>query len=468
MSGWLTPQTIAGVLITLVFAVIALHRPARGLWLYAILGATPSALQIGAFSGRTISQGLLLAEVLATALIFAWVVRRPPASRSRDAPFKAPLLVFAATAALSLLAAQALPDPGVERDVTFMVSVGQVMLVLWPIGIYFVAADVIDDPRWVRRLQTAILWLALPQFVLPVAPDFVRPYVAWSVTFGLFAAPMALAAALYSTSIPLRLVYIAIAAAPFARGVLGGKAFFYFYTLAACGALLGLRAPKFLVTAGGLTTGAVLVVLAAGGERMLVAPFERLIAMEREQASWGGKAGRGELAEAALSIWAEAPLIGVGPGNSYVYMLQRAPIGTSHNQYLNILVEFGILGLAVWLWFLVQACRLGVQIYRRAREPEHARFALGCVGVFAGMVGGSLTGDFMVHSVRNGGLELFSGYYLQWVLLGALVSVPRFEERAPVRVSASVRPVATLPRAATVAAPALRVWPRRVAPRSWR
>jgi hypothetical protein len=121
-------------------------------------------------------------------------------------------------------------------------------------------------------------------------------------------------------------------------------------------------------------------------------------------------------------------------------MLQRSPIGTPHNQYLNILVEFGILGLAAWLVFLAAAWRAGLRIYKNATHPVHRTFALGWLGMFAGMVAGGVTGDFMVHSIRNGGIELFSGYYLQWILLGGLVAIPAIERRmsapqaaAPVR-----------------------------------
>ena len=35
----------------------------------------------------------------------------------------------------------------------------------------------------------------------------------------------------------------------------------------------------------------------------------------------------------------------------------------------------------------------------------------------------------MIHSIRNSGIELFSGYYLQWVLLGGLVAIPALERR---------------------------------------
>jgi hypothetical protein len=122
-------------------------------------------------------------------------------------------------------------------------------------------------------------------------------------------------------------------------------------------------------------------------------------------------------------------------------MLQRSPIGTPHNQYLNILVEFGIVSLAIWCWFLVAAFRTGLRILPTTTTPEHRAFVLGWLGMFAGMVAGGITGDFMIHSIRNGGLELFSGYYLQWVLLGGLVAVSRLEQQPrPAVVSGGERP----------------------------
>ena len=186
--------------------------------------------------------------------------------------------------------------------------------------------------------------------------------------------------------------------------------------------------------------------------------------------SYGGATGRGGLALAALSIWLEAPLLGVGPGNSYIYMLQRSPIGTPHNQYLNILVEFGIVGLVAWLVFLVAAWRTGLRIYRDATHPVHRSFALGWLGMFAGMVAGGVTGDFMIHSIRNGGIELFSGYYLQWVLLGGLAAIPALERGRP---RPRARPPPTLPRywrrpaaAAALPAPSAREPPGAAEPRA--
>jgi O-antigen ligase len=428
MSAWLSPQSLAALFVTVVFLAVALLRPSRAVLAYAVLGAAPPILQLGAFSGRTISQGLLLAEALATVLFGAWLSRREHARLFRE-PFDRPLFVFVAVCCASMAAILLLPDYRIAQAASLTVSVGQLLLVFWPVWVYLAAAEFITETGQLHWLQRAMIALATLQLALPFVPETWMTHLGWVVTFGLFASPFALAAAFTTQSPMARLVLVAVTLLPFLRGVQGGKAFLYGYVATAVLAVLWVRARNLGAVLAGLGLTAVLAGVVFFGDEVFVRPLEVLLDKERSQMSFGGASGRGALAMAALSIWEEAPLLGVGPGNSYIYMLQRSPIGTPHNQYLNILVEFGVLGLAAWIWFLAAVGRTGLRIYREASDPVHRTFALGWLGMFAGMVAGGITGDFMVHSIRNGGLELFSGYYLQWVLLGGLTAIPRIEAR---------------------------------------
>ena len=441
MSAWLTPQSLAALVVTLIFVAVALQRPSRAVLAYAVLGAAPPLLQLGAFSGRTISQGLLLAEALATVLFGAWLSRRKSTGFLRT-PFDGPLVAFVAICAASMAGVLLLPDHRIEPLMSLPVSFGQLLLVLWPVGVYFAAAEFLTDTSQLHWLQRVMISLAVLQIFVPLAPATWKPYLGWTATFGIFASPFALAAVFSTRSMPARAYYVVITMLPFVLGVQGGKAFLYGYVATAGLVVLWLRASR--VAAALAATGVVvmLVAIVIYGEEALSLPFDILLNKERSQMSFGGNSGRGALAAAALSIWQEAPILGVGPGNSYIYMLQRSPIGTPHNQYLNILVEFGLLGLVAWLTFLVATWRAGLRIYRSAKLPVHRTYALGWLGMFAGMVAGGITGDFMIHSIRNGGIELFSGYYLQWVLLGGLVAIPGIERRtrAPKDAPAAARP----------------------------
>ncbi len=428
MSAWLTPQSLAAFAVALTFLALALQRPSRAVLAYAVLGAAPPAIQLGAFSGRTISQGLLLAEALASVLIAAWLTRRHTIKLGAT-DFDKPLFIFVGACLASMVGILVLPDHRVEGETSTAVSIGQVLLVLWPVGVYLAAREFITETTQLRWLQRAMVTLAIGQLVAPFAPVPWRPYFGWAWTFGTFASPFALAATFSTTSVPARMFFLLIAVLPFARGVEQGKAFLYGYVAVAALTVLAIRASRLTAALAGLGVAAAMAAIVVLGDQALTLPLELLLSKERSQMSFGGNTGRGALASAAISIWMQAPLLGVGPGNSYVYMLQRAMIGTPHNQYLNILVEFGIVGLVAWLVFLVTAWRTGLRIFREATHPVHRSFALGWLGMFAGMVVGGVTGDFMMHSIRNGGIELFSGYYLQWVLLGGLAAIPVLERR---------------------------------------
>lgn len=449
MSAWLNPLSLVALAVTVGVLALALQRPVRGIQLYAVLGATP-LLQLGAFSGRTISQGLMMAESLATVLAVVWLVRRSPRPR-RWAPFETPWLVFAMVTVTSQIAVMLLPDHRVEQS-AIAVAAAQLLLVLWPIGVYLATAEFVTSTGHVAWIPRAVIALGTAQLAVPFVPQAWSPYLGWVWTFGIFASPFAFAAAFAARRLPARLVLVGLALLPFVRGIQEGKVFLYLYVMAAMATILWLRSSRLIAVVGATLAAVVLTALVIVGDDGLARPIQALVAKEQSQASYGGRSGRGQLARDALSIWQEAPLLGVGPANSYIYMLQRSPIGTPHNQYLNILVEFGAVGLAAWLAFLGVVARTGLRIYRRATHPVHRTFVLGWLGMFAGMVLGGVTGDFMVHSIRNGGIELFSGYYLQWIMLGGLVAVDRLERTARRRDEAvEASPPPRLRRAATLA-----------------
>jgi O-antigen ligase len=136
----------------------------------------------------------------------------------------------------------------------------------------------------------------------------------------------------------------------------------------------------------------------------------------------------------SLGIWLRYPLFGVGPGNNYPYMLRYSSLGTAHNQYMNILIELGVVGLACFAAFVYRAVRMGLSVWRTARGRRHEVLSLGWLGLFAGMLVGGMFGDFMIPSIRNGGLELFALFYVQWILLGLMVSISALERgRQPQR-----------------------------------
>lgn len=426
MASWLTFGTVLGLAVTVGFTALAFRSLPGAVYAFALLGAVPW-VRVGAFSGNEIVQSLLLVEVLATALVGVWLLRRGSKALAACTvvPFNKWLLLLIPASLLSLTSGFAWIDHTVpQRNVKGLVSLGQLLLFVWPIAIYVVAADQVRNLGWIRRFERSILLLASPQAVMFFFPR-TADYLAWSVNFGLIAAPLAWARFGRECSGIRRAALAALVALPLLQGLRAGKAFLYVYVVLSILVISWVRGGRKLAVAAMVVGVTMLVVQLIPGSDIIFAPIQWLVDVERTQQSWGGRAGRLALAMDAVAVWSGHPILGVGPGNSYPYMLRYSVIGTPHGQYANLLVELGLVGATLFVAFVVGVLRFGARIVRARNHPEAQVFLLGWFASFVAWSFCSLAGDYMLHSIRNGGLEMFSGFYLQWVFLGAAVGISR-------------------------------------------
>jgi len=117
-----------------------------------------------------------------------------------------------------------------------------------------------------------------------------------------------------------------------------------------------------------------------------------------------------------LRIARDFPLAGVGLHNTiYLYDKYKDPgsiesqVPHAHNNYIQIVVERGVIGLAVFVYFVVALARLFARGYRTARSPAARVVGLAGIGVTAG---------FLV----EGFFEFNAGDYEIMVLLFALAA----------------------------------------------
>ena len=422
--------TALGLAIGAWFAVLCRRSPQRAIVVFVALAWLPFP-RVFELSGSRISQSLFMVEVLSTVVIASWWLGRvrPPRPAIAESPVNRPLLLMIPVALISLLWSLGGVDPNVPaQNVKLAVSAGQVLLLAWPVGLYFVAANTIRGIGTMQTIVKMVVVMAIPSVALPFVPAAWRTYLIWSVYFALVASPLCFAAS-FDTRSPLKKIgYWMLAASPLVYGVVIGKAFLYATTSIALLVVARLKGRKALLAAVPIGLG--LYVLAAAATGSFVPwPLQELLDIEQKQQSWGGRAGRLALASDTLAIWARHPIFGVGPGNSWPYMHRYSVIDTPHNQYLNLLLELGIVGLGCFLWFIAGALKLGFDALRNMPDGFSRTLVVGWFGLFCGMVVSALTGDFVFHSIRNGGLEMFSGYYLQWIFLGMVVRAAEIERR---------------------------------------
>lgn len=443
MSGWLSPESLGGLLIAVAVAMVAWRNLYQGVQAFTLLASIP-VMQVGAFSGANVTQGLMMSEVLAIVLVVAAVLAGEFHVRATEGVVT-PLLAFLGISCVSALTGHLWYDPSIDLGhLNVAVSFGQVLLFALPVGVIIVTAAAITETRQALWIVRAMQAMTLVQPVMAFVSTETSLYLSWTWSFGLMVAPFSFAEALETQSWPRKVVLVLLAVAPIGKAFVDGRAFVYLTLAVAFGVVVLLaRGRKAAIPIGVALCGYLLLVALSGS--WMLKPVESLVDTEVKQQSLGGRTGRGALFEDAVSIWLAHPIVGVGPGNSYPYMLRYSMIGTPHNQYANLLLEVGALGLLAFLEFIRRALMLGLRTRERV-APDAQWMVTGWIGLFCGLVVGAVAGDFMMHSIRNGGILFFTQYYQQWLLLGMVIAMYRIGTTGTtVRVTQDVRRPAPVP-----------------------
>jgi len=130
---------------------------------------------------------------------------------------------------------------------------------------------------------------------------------------------------------------------------------------------------------------------------------------------------RTEIWRDAWRLWRASPLLGTGPGNFYFLTSATAVreagpdfIGSVHNNYLEVLVDSGLIGLAVFLCWLAAAFRALSRLERRLRP--------GLLPWGLGLAVAALFGDFLIAAPQNNGFATVHLSGLFWLLTGMAAS----------------------------------------------
>ena len=132
-------------------------------------------------------------------------------------------------------------------------------------------------------------------------------------------------------------------------------------------------------------------------------------------------------AETRLTLWQDAMevfdaniLTGTG-FNTYAYMHRVGNYEDTHNFFLKVLVEGGVVGLVLFLWLIVQTFRTGFRLFRRSKDPFFAALGLGLAGWVVAAVVANCFGD------RWSFLQV-CGYL--WVIAGLVAQAWNLENAA--------------------------------------
>jgi O-antigen ligase len=131
----------------------------------------------------------------------------------------------------------------------------------------------------------------------------------------------------------------------------------------------------------------------------------------------------------AVNLFQENPLTGTG-FNTYAYMKRVGNYEDTHNIYLKVLVETGLVGLGFLLWFFAKTFRQGYRLFLRARDPFFSALGLGLAAWIVCTAVANLFGDRWSYFQISG--------YL-WVLAGLVSKAMAIESRGKAASSAAIK-----------------------------
>lgn len=136
-----------------------------------------------------------------------------------------------------------------------------------------------------------------------------------------------------------------------------------------------------------------------------------------------------------LHLFEKNPIIGLGPSNYHYYTPLYPILGwyvkfNSHNNYMDILLQTGILGLLAFIWFLFEIILLILKLLRSiATDCFRRAYLIGAMGGIIGSIVSGMLADWIIPFYYNIGLSGFRSSFLFWFFLGGVLALKRMTSR---------------------------------------
>lgn len=436
------PPTVWGVGLGILLAPMmgVLVLTSRGRWLaLGMLGALafPALLALSRYTVEIIlfaslfvpftlstgSQSPIVASLLLTALFGGVWLLRLVFERERwpKTPAVVPLLGFMATAVISFFWGEIWRDPMIPPWFLFRARLGGLgVMLLSPLALWLAAAY-LRHPRQVDRLVGMFLAAGALGAIQIVAG---RPLFPFLNTGGLF--PMWLfsfgAALLLFRPLPngwrlgIAMMlgiwgwYVLVPGISWISGWLP--------PIVALLVVVWLRSRRLFALASGVLLG--LAALYWGPLQFWVFDYNYQTSGTTRLEAWARN----------WQVTREHLLFGTGPAGYAAYYMTYFPdqAMATHNNYLDVLAQTGLIGMGFFLWFLAALGREIFQIWRwvHASDGQARSLVAGLVGGFAGLLVAMGLGDWFLPFPYT---QTIAGYRYTvwgWLFAGAAVAMGRY------------------------------------------
>ncbi len=122
------------------------------------------------------------------------------------------------------------------------------------------------------------------------------------------------------------------------------------------------------------------------------------------------------------------PVLGLGFANYYWYTPLFPIRGfavrfNSHNNFVDIIAQTGLVGLGIFLWFFFELGRVGMRLIHRVPAGFPRAYVYGALGGLVATLAAAMLGDWVLPFVYNIGFSGVRTGILAWIFLGGLVAL---------------------------------------------
>lgn len=372
-------------------------------------------------------------------LLAFWLLRMALDRHISWAPARVnlPLFLFLGAGLLSLAIGHVLWDAAVPRPGHFIL----VQLAQWGIfalsaGAFWLGANWLTNMNWLRWLTFFFLAvggsLAISSQLLGIRIAGVTNTGAlirapfWVLLFAIAAGQLLFNERL-ENKWRIFLGATLVASLVYAFGQADERASNWVGITAVLGVLFWFRFPRLRWPVTGIT----LVLLMSG----ILLPF--LYEFAGGDARWFESGGaRLALIERTIAVTAANPITGIGPAAYryyaatqpliYEHIVWFDPLVASHNNYVDLYSHVGLLGLALFFWFMVEVAKLGWRLRRYYPTGFASGYIHGMLAAWLGMIVIMALADWFLPFVYNIQFLGFQASVLVWLFLGGLVALEQF------------------------------------------
>lgn len=419
-----------GLSLAALLGLVFLQRPHYGFYLLSVIGALiPLSVE------RRFPEGVSPTLLVAALTIVGWlsfVVSRPAGSRCYMSPPARPAILLMLGALVSLAFGQYpwFPVPAAP----LRAQLGALGLFLFSGGAFLAAQDLLRLRRSLRHLTRIFLLAAAARLLLLLPPlqemlplDALASGTIGSV-FWVWLVSVALSQALQNSELSAgwRLMLLLL---------LAGVAYFTFFEWREW-ASGWLPAAVAAITVLALARPRLTLMLAT-----VMIPFGVWSFDSMWSAVWSGEQAysyvtRVEALRTLANLGAASPLFGLGPANYYHYTPVFPLLGwyvhfSSHNNYVDIFLQTGALGLFAFLWFAASMGRVTLALQKRLTDGFDRAYMLGAAGGLAGTLTAAALGDWVIPFAYNVGVRGFAVSILAWIFLGGAAAIASDHTESP-------------------------------------